>query len=146
MNTKIKFLCEADINLMLLLEIDNLRYTPHPDRMLVVPITDWKSRFNIVLEFSVWWVLEMFSTLVIAVSTGIGCQEMSVAFNHIFYLGHSSWPARTTCPVFRLHSQNHSSLVWGACAWLLTITWFSVLFVVFQLSFFIFYFFNYLWS
>lgn len=42
------------MNLMLLLEIDNLRYTPHPDRMLVVPITDWKSRFNIVLEVSVW--------------------------------------------------------------------------------------------
>lgn len=56
LNTKIKFRCEADMNLMLLLEIDNLRYTPHPDRMLVVPITDWKSRFNIVLEVSVWWV------------------------------------------------------------------------------------------
>lgn len=56
LNTKIKFRCEADINLMLLLEIDNLRYTPHPHRMLVVPITDWKSRFNIVLEVSVWWV------------------------------------------------------------------------------------------
>lgn len=55
LNTKIKFRCEADINLMLLLEIDNLRYTPHPHRM-VVPITDWKSRFNIVLEVSVWWV------------------------------------------------------------------------------------------
>lgn len=38
LNTKIKFRCDADISLMLLLEIDNLRDTPTPNRMLVAPI------------------------------------------------------------------------------------------------------------